>query len=123
LSLSLTVERVAALYEALRTFPPFNRLKLLPSGEVKLQVTRHRDREGHYTRYIGTDEHFIALSAAKLGHFDSVVKALAHEMIHLHQGVAKTETRGAHHNAEFRRIAARACRRFGWDLKTFIGTE
>jgi hypothetical protein len=123
LSLPLTAARLASLYEALRAFPPFCRLKCPPAAFINLRVSRHRDREGHYTRYLRTDDHYIVVSSAKVGHFDSVVRTLAHEMIHLHQGVARTETPGALHNAEFRRIAKRACDRFGWDLKTFIGTE
>jgi predicted SprT family Zn-dependent metalloprotease len=90
--------------------------------DVRLVVSRHRDRFGHYTRYLRSNTHFIVISTTKAGHFDSVVQVLAHEMIHLYQAVAKTET-NAQHNAEFRRISARVCRRFGWDPKTFIGTE
>lgn len=120
MSLPLTPDRLRAVYFALRVFPPFARLQL--PDDVKFTVSRHRDRFGHYTRYLRSDKHFIVISAAKVGHFDTIAQTLAHEMIHLHQGVAKTETTGVH-NAEFRRISQRACKLFGWDLKTFIGTE
>jgi predicted metal-dependent hydrolase len=45
---------------------------------------------------------------------------MAHEMIHLKQGISKTETPNAVHNAEFWRIAKSVCKRFGWDEKTFV---
>jgi hypothetical protein len=120
MTLPLTPQRLAATYECLRVFPPFNRLKL--PDDVKLIVSQHRDRFGQYTSDLRGEKHYISISAKKHGHFDSVVQTLAHEMIHLHQGVAKTYTR-AQHNSEFHRIAKRACRLFGWDAKTFIGTD
>lgn len=115
--LPLTPERLRAIYTCLRAFPPFCRLKLPDS--VSLRVTRHKDREGHYTRYLHTDKHVVCVSEVAVDYFGSVVEVMAHEMIHLHQGVAKTETSGEH-NAEFLRIAKRACRSFGWDYKKFI---
>lgn len=115
---------MAALYDAIRAFPPFCRLSLPEAEGVSFAVSKHRDRQGHYIHETGplTDRHFITLSGRQLGHLDSVAATLAHEMIHLHQAIAKTETR-AMHNAEFHAIADRACRRFGWDRKMFVGTE
>ena len=45
---------------------------------------------------------------------------MAHEMIHLHQRQARTETANTEHNAEFHRLTARLCRRYGWDEGQFI---
>jgi hypothetical protein len=123
LSLPLTPIRIAVVYECLRAFPPFCRLSLPPAHQVTFQVSRSKDRFGHYTRYTGTDKHFIVVSTRMHGHFDTLAQTVAHEMIHLHQGVAKTETSGVMHNAEFRRIAGRVCKQFGWDASPFIGTS
>lgn len=120
MTLALTPERLAATYECLRTFPPFCNWKLPECTEVKFRVTRHKDREGHYTRYLGTQEHFIEVSERNVGFFSSLAKVVGHEMIHLKQAVAKTETAGTEHNAEFRRLARRVCASFGWDPKTFV---
>lgn len=43
---------------------------------------------------------------------------MAHEMIHLHQHLRKTETR-AQHNAEFKRLAAQVCAQHIFDPKSF----
>jgi len=121
MTLPLSPQRIAATYECLRQFPPFCRMKLPSADTLRFQVSRHADRFGHYTRYLGTERHFIVISAVKNGHFNTLAQTVAHEMIHLHQAVAKTETSGAEHNAEFHRLTARVCKAFGWDTKAFVG--
>lgn len=120
MSLPLTPERLAATYECLRTFPPFCHWKLPECSEMHFQVTKQKDREGQYTRYVRTKEHIIAISGVTVGYFHTLAVVMAHEMIHLKQAVAKTETPGVEHNAEFRRLSRRVCRAFGWDPKIFV---
>src|SRR3954464_13913704 len=117
-SLQLTPDILSAVYESLRICPPYLRWGLPPSEDISLLVTAHRDREGHYTRYVGTDRHFLCVSRARIGHYHSLAVVMAHEMIHLLQAVKKTETR-AEHNADFRRRAVLVCRTLGFDPKTF----
>jgi hypothetical protein len=88
--------------------------------EVTFIVSNRTDAHGQYQRYNRRfDKHFITVSGAINGHLITVVSSMAHEMIHLRQAVARTETHGVEHNAEFRRIAARVCRYFGFDPKSF----
>jgi hypothetical protein len=115
----LTPERLAAVYECLSTFPPFNRLKIPPAEEIKFSVLRTRAVQGDYSRYVGTDSHILRISAPKHGHFDSLAATVAHEMLHVHQARAKTETRGEH-NAEFKKLALRVCRVCGFDYGQFL---
>lgn len=120
MSLPITPARLAAVYECLRAFPPYNRMKLPEASWIKFQVLRTRVFHGDYTRYIGTDEHILRVSATTHAQFGSLAATVGHEAIHLHQAVAKTETANTQHNAEFKRLAARACRIFGWDLGQFL---
>ncbi len=121
MSLVLTPDRLQATYDCIRSFPPFSKWKLPAGAEIhQFRVTKHSELEGHYTRYIGTDKHIIAISSARIRHFLSLAQVMAHEMIHLKQGIDKTETPNTVHNAEFRRIASSVCKRFGWDEKTFV---
>ena len=110
MSLPLNSDILAAVYESLRACPPFLRWRLPPCEDINFLVTAHRDREGHYTRHVGTEDHFLCVSRARIGHYHSLAVVMAHEMIHLLQAVKKTETRGEH-NADFRRRAALAARR------------
>lgn len=64
------------------------------------------------------DRHEITLSCVNVGHTDTLLRAMAHEMCHLRQLLRKTEGRGQH-NAEFRRLGARVCRYHGWDGRLF----
>jgi len=121
MSLSLTPDSLEAMYDCLRAFPPFSKWKLPQGKDIhQFRVSKRKDQEGHYTRYVGTDKHIISISVSRIGHFNSLAQVMAHEMIHLKQGISKTETPNAVHNAEFWRIAKSVCKRFGWDEKTFV---
>ena len=121
MSLQLTPDTLEAMYDCLRAFYPFNKWKL-PEGKNihQFRVSKRKDQEGHYTRYVGTDKHIVSISSSRIGHFSSLAQVMAHEMIHLKQGIAKTETPNAVHNAEFIRLSRIVCKRFGWDEKTFV---
>lgn len=119
MSLPLTKERLRAVYAALRHFPPFSRMKLPAPDLVQFNIRRTKALDGEYARWCGSDDHMIDISVARNGHWQTLSVTMAHEMIHLHQARAKTESRGQH-NADFQRIGKIICRRFGWDFKQFI---
>ena len=116
--LKLTPHMLAAGYEYLRTTPPFVRWKLPPADEVQFRVSRKTSRFGEY--WTEGEEHVISVSDLSTGHTATLLTTLAHEMVHLHQHVTKTETKGAVHNAQFRRLAARICKYHGFDPKAFL---
>jgi len=116
--LTLTPVILAGVYESLRVCPPFSRWGLPPAEDIEFRVMKYRDREGQYTRYVGTDHHIIDVSAARIAHYDSLAIVMAHEMIHLVQAVRRLETR-VMHNADFRRRAAQVCNTLGFDPHLF----
>lgn len=120
MSLGITPEGVSAVYEALRWHAPFRRMKLPGTDAVTFHVTRHRAHNGAYNRTCRTDEHDLYVSEALIGSWNTLSWVVAHEMVHLHQARAKTETANTQHNAEFRRISRRVCSAFGWDYKQFV---
>jgi len=116
----LTPKRLAAVYECLRQYPPFNRYSLPPASGVEFGLVRKNDRSGDYIYFIrNLDSHLIRVNPDWNGHFDSVVMTMAHEMLHLHQRVRRLDSR-TEHNADFRAKARRICTRFGWDFKRFV---
>lgn len=119
MKLALTPSRIAAVYAMLREMPPFCRWKLPAPSEVKFGVIRtdrwYADHGCHGGR------HVIRVSQAKHHTLDGLVRTVAHEVIHMHQSMRGTETKGAEHNAEFRRIAARVCQIHAWDGGSFLG--
>lgn len=115
--LTLTPQRLAAVYECLRSFPPFSKWGIPSAEEVAFAVSHSRKNRGAYW-HDGT-QHWIEVSAKNIGHFTSLAMVMAHEMVHLYQKHAKTETPNTVHNAQFHKIAAVICKRFGWDVKLF----
>lgn len=118
MTLQITPEILAGAYEFLRTCEPFKGWRLPESDDVEFHVSRHRDRRGHWC--IGeSGAHRIAVSSLNVGYTETLIRTVAHEMIHLHQRDNMTETAGADHNAEFHRLARVACRAHGWDPRSF----
>ena len=112
----ITPEQVAAVYECLRAFPPFSKWKLPPADEVELHIGLQEDAFAHYHRDDG--RHAMTISMLLVKDWQTLVETVAHEMIHLHQARAGTETR-AEHNREWHRLADTVCKRFGWQRDKF----
>lgn len=115
--MELTPERLAAVYEMLRSFPPFSRWKLPPASEVKFHTLKTDKWQADW--WIEGDTHHVRLSEPKHHHLISLIASMAHEMVHVQQRVAKTETRGAEHNDDFKKRALQVCKAFGFDYGQF----
>lgn len=117
--LPITPERLAGVYDMLRGFPPFSRWKLPPAEEVGFHVSK--TNRWHAAWWIDGETHNIEVSEKKHGHLRSLVESMAHEMIHVKQRIDKTETSGAEHNAQFRKLAKAVCKGLGFDPGQFNG--
>ncbi len=119
-SLPLTPEMLAAAYEFLRKTPPFARLKLPPSEIVKFSVGNFKQDYAAY-QWDGK-QHRIKMSANAIGQTSTLMRYMAHEMIHLYLEENDLESRKGGedtHNAEFRKLAGQTCKFHGFDLKAF----
>jgi hypothetical protein len=115
----LTPERLAAVYECLREFPPYKNLKL-PMVGVEFKVLKTKQWDGDYIAFVGSDEHILRISRARHSHFGTLASSVGHEMLHLYQERAGTVTTPGAHNEEFLRLAKRACQTLGWDYGQFV---
>lgn len=111
--MALSPEMLEAAYEFLRTTEPFRRWTLPHADDVAFKVTRNADRFGAFE---ASEPPAIAVSERIVGHSQTLLMTLAHEMIHLRHHRAGE---AAAHGARFRRDAARVCRHHGWDAKAF----
>ena len=118
--ISLTPQRLAYIYDCLRGFYPFNKWKLPPSDEVEFRLAARKDVQGEFDRahYKPLDKHCIMVSYLKHHHFDSVVKTVAHEMVHQSQDISGTSTT-SQHNEDFKKRAHLVCKSMGWDEGQF----
>ncbi len=121
MGLPLTPGLIAGAYEFLKLTPPFKSWRLPPAAEVAFVVSRHRNHVAYHRglrRKVRSHE--IGVSEVCVGHTDTLLRAMAHEMIHQYQQRTRSETPHTEHNAEFLRLAQRVCRYHGWDYKEFL---
>lgn len=116
MALPLTEEMLCAAYDFLCTTPPFKRWNLPDGEDIKFNISRSLRNFGHY-EHVGPD-HVISLSANGVGHTTTLMRIMAHEMIHLHEELTGM-ARPAQHTRMFWKLAARVCHFHGFDLKSF----
>ena len=117
MTLPLTKDMLAAAYDFLVTTPPFNRWNLPDSDDILFKVVRARDHQAYHQMSEG--KHTVAVSCHTIGHTNSLMMAVGHELIHLYQAETGTDTSGVVHNAAFKKLAERVCKIHGWDYKLF----
>lgn len=120
MTLPLTPETLEAAYEYLRTTPPFSGWNLPEGEDVKFVVSKS-DRDIAAYKWNGK-QHTICLSAKFIGHSDTLLVYLAHEMVHMHLEERGIESRNGGpdtHNMAYRKYAAQVCKFHGFDPKAF----
>lgn len=117
MTLPLTRETLAAAYDYLCTTPPFNKWNLPESADIEFKIIRSIHFRGWYSTN-ANGRHVIAISSRCIGRTTSLLETMAHEMVHLHQGDVRMETKGIHNRA-FWILAERVCRYHGFDPRLF----
>jgi hypothetical protein len=119
-TLPLTAEMLETCYEFLKTTPPFCDWNLHDGEDVKFRIGKRSAKFAEY-QWDGK-QHTVTMSGAAIGHTQTLIEALSHEMIHMHLEENGWESRGtaAVHNAAFRKFAAQVCKHHGFDPKAFF---
>lgn len=116
--MQLTTDIVEGMYNLLLLTPPFRGWRLPPSDDVVFGIMRHPDRGGDYCWDPVKKQHKIQVNDSWCGNLVSLVRIVAHEMVHLHLQIAYPRDR-AHHGRRFLRCAAQVCRHHHLDPKAF----
>jgi len=117
MAIPLTVEMLAHAYDYLCCTPPFNKMNLPHSEDIKFIVSNHKDRFAHYQIMGG--EHHIAVSGRHVSRHMALLCALSHEMIHLYMEVNCLDE-GNPHGKSFNRLADKVCKaHVEFDRSTF----
>ncbi len=93
MGLPLSPDLIAGAYEFLRLTPPFRGWRLPHADDVEFVVSRHRTHVAYHRglrRKVRSHE--IGISEVCVGHTDTLLRAMAHEMIHQYQQRARSET-------------------------------
>lgn len=120
MTLPLKPEMMEAAYEYLRTTPPFSAWGLPHSDDVIFQLSGRRREFGRY-QWDG-ERHTITASIHGIAYTSTLMRFMAHEMIHLYLEMKGLESRKASeevHNTHFRKFAGQACKYHGFDPKAF----
>ena len=103
------------IYSALVICDPFTLWKFPLPEQIKFIVDLDESTMGTYMYDDGGDyEHIITISAARCSHLDTVVRTMAHEMIHMSRAGTITDA-WTKHDATFRRRAHRIATELGFD--------
>src|SRR5580693_7778203 len=81
MTLPLTPEMLAAAYDFLRTTPPFTGWRLPESDDVVFGLSLRPKEFGRY-QWDG-EHHTITMSIKAIAHTDTLMRYMAHEMVHL----------------------------------------
>lgn len=116
MTLPLTPDILRLAYDYLSETQPFCRWNLPPSEDVTFKVVRDPASRGWYR--LDGDRHLIAISTRCIGRTESLMEAMAHEIVHLHERHVGACGSGQH-SAAFNRWAAQVCKVHGFDDKLF----
>jgi hypothetical protein len=122
MTLPITKELLAAAYEYLLLTPPFSKWNLPDSEDVVFGISRALREAGRYVWDPNDKTHHIIASIHGIAHTQSMMRFMAHEMIHLYLRKMGWESKAASeeiHNAAFRKFAAQVCKVHGFDPKAF----
>jgi predicted SprT family Zn-dependent metalloprotease len=108
-------DTLRAAYNYLNETPPFNKWNLPDGDDVEFRVVRDRGTFGWYLRENG--KHIIGLSVSTVGHTDTLIRTMAHEMVHIHEHCSGPCKKG--HSRAFKRWSEQVCRVHGFDPKAF----
>lgn len=117
MTLKLTPDILRAAYDFLVTTEPFDTWNLPAGEDVTFEVMKtHTSYGDHYKRPY--KPHRIRISSSNVGHTQTLIVTMAHEMIHLYQVHHKFVDR-QHHGVAFQKLALLVCAHHGFDPKPF----
>jgi hypothetical protein len=107
----ITSDHIKAVYGMLAEMPPFNKWNLPDKHDVKFHAMK---TNRWHADYLYDKGHRIRVSIGLVSHLETLVKDVAHEMIHLHLKHNKIHER-RDHGVAFRIIATLVSKELGFD--------
>ena len=118
--MTLTPDIIKAAYVFLKATPPFRYWRMPPVDEIAFRVVKSRSIQAWFqaSGRGSKRKRTLAVSTNCVGYTNTLIGAVAHEMVHVYMDVQGLDTTGEH-NEKFYKLAKRACRVLGADPKTF----
>lgn len=108
--MQISVDAVVAAYNFLKATPPFRRWGLPDSDDIEFAVTGSRKEYGAAV----WAKRRLYVSARLIGHTDTLLRVLAHEMAHFR---ADSQGETSVHGRLWHQAVRAICREHGWDAK------
>src|SRR5258708_23719946 len=105
--LKLSPEILRATYDFLCELPPYNKFNLPAGEDVQFRLLTTRDRYADHYRRKG--KNIIRVSTSNVTSIGVLVRAMAHEMVHVYLDNNKIAGRH-HHGVAFRAIGRIGCK-------------
>ena len=110
--MKLTPKTLESIYIMLCNCKPFSGWNLPTPEEINFKVTNETDAMG---TYLYDDEeqkvHTLTISKAKNAHLDTIIRTMAHEIIHM----KRSPNNWHKHDATFRKYAHQIAAELGFD--------
>ena len=110
----ITPETVKATYEYLLKFPPFLGWRMHPSSKMTFRVVDHVSEYAQFS----PDKMEMRVSNVTVSKHQTLLKKVAHEMIHVHEHAIDKWSK-KHDSAFFLRCRDQVCKRFDFDPADF----
>lgn len=115
MTLSLTPAVLRAAYDFLNETQPFCKWNLPDGEDVEFRVVR--DRLTHAWHSVVDKKNVIAISILTVGHTTTLMRAMAHEMVHVHERRSSCNATG--HSRAFAKWGAMVSKYHGFDPREF----
>ncbi len=124
MALPLNPDRLRLVYDLLSECPPFDKWNLPPGEDVKFRVSRKVKEYGQHKCTIsdsGRYTHHIEISSVNVTTMETLIRTMAHEMIHVHELANQvcTPHQSTLHTEAFRIFALEVCQAHGFNPDAF----
>jgi hypothetical protein len=124
MALPLTTDRLRLAYELLAECPPFDKWNLPHGEDVRFRVSRKMREYGQHRCTIsnaGRYTHHIEISSMNVTTMETLLRTMAHEMIHVHEQANEvcTPHQSTLHTEAFRCFALEVCKSLGFNPDSF----
>ena len=116
MKLTLNPEILHAAYAYLAETQPFSRWNMPPAEDIRFRVSRARALYGCCEYEAG--KICIRISDAMHGTTDTLIRTMAHEMVHVYHFSTGMDTKNEH-NPAWWKLAKKVCAIHGFDPKAF----
>jgi hypothetical protein len=124
MALPLNPDRLRLVYDLLSECPPFDKWNLPHGEDVTFVVNRFKKEYGRHNTTLRSDlklGHRIGISAVNVTTLDTLMRVMAHEMVHVHEQANEvcSAKQSAQHTPAFWAFGREVCANLGFNPDIF----